>query len=61
MPKQKRSFVVPVEAEFTVEAFDEASAQKKLERALKKVHTLEADVSASDKLWMYEATATDPA
>lgn len=61
MPKQKRSFVVPVEAEFTVEAFDAASAQKKLERALRRVHTLEADVSASDRIWMYDATAMDPA
>ncbi len=61
MPKQKRSFVVPIEVELTVEAFDSASAKKKVERALRKVHTLEADVAMSDRMWVYEATAADPA
>ncbi|MEO7836626.1 MAG: hypothetical protein ABIS21_03165 [Acidimicrobiales bacterium] len=61
MPKQKRSFVVPIEAELTVEAFDEASAQKKVERVLRKVHTLEADVAFSERLWIYEATAPESA
>lgn len=61
MPKQKRSFVVPIEAELTVEAFDAASAQKKVERVLRKVHTLEADVASSDRIWIYDATVTDPA
>ncbi len=60
MPKQKRSFVVPVEAELTVEAFDSASAQKKVERALRKVHTLEADVASTDRVWVYDATASEP-
>ncbi|HVE45358.1 MAG TPA: hypothetical protein VNA57_01240 [Acidimicrobiales bacterium] len=60
MPKQKRSFVVPVEAELTVEAFDSASAQKKVERALRKVHTLEADVASTDRVWVYDATAAEP-
>lgn len=61
MPKQKRSFVVPIEAELTVEAFDAASAKKKVERALRKVHTLEADVASPDRVWIYDATAGDPA
>lgn len=61
MPKQKRSFVVPIEVELTVEAFDSASARKKVERALRKVHTLEADVALSDRMWVYEATAADSA
>lgn len=61
MPKQKRSFVVPIEVELTVEAFDSASAKKKVERALRKVHTLEADVALSDRMWVYEATAADSA
>lgn len=61
MPKQKRSFVVPIEAELTVEAFDAASAQKKVERALRKVHTVEADVASPGRIWIYDATATDTA
>jgi len=61
MPKQKRSFVVPIEAELTVEAFDAASAQKKVERTLRKIHTLEADVATSERIWIYDASVTDPA
>lgn len=61
MPKQKRSFVVPIEAELTVEAFDAASAQKKVERALRKVHTLEADVASTDRVWVYEASVGESA
>jgi hypothetical protein len=61
MPKQKRSFVVPIEAELTVEAFDAASAKKKVDRALRKVHTLESDVTSSDRVWIYEATVSEPA
>lgn len=61
MPKQKRSFVVPIEAELTVEAFDAASAKKKVEKALRKVHTLEADVAATERVWIYEASVGEPA
>ena len=61
MPKQKRSFVVPIEVELTVAAFDGASAQKKVERALRKIHTLEPDVATSDRLWVYEATEPETA
>jgi hypothetical protein len=32
MPKQKRPFVVEIEAKLTVHAFDEDSARKKVER-----------------------------
>lgn len=59
MPKQKRSFVVPIEAELSVEAFDAASAKKKVERAFRKVHTLEADILATDRVWVYEPTSAD--
>lgn len=59
MPKQKRSFLVPVEAEVVVEAFDAASAKKKVERALRKVHTLEADVSSTERVWIYDATTPE--
>lgn len=61
MPKQKRSFVVPIEAELTVEAFDASSAQKKVEKALRRVHTLEADVASTGRVWVYEATIGEPA
>ena len=33
MPKQKRPFVVEIEAKLTVHAFDEDSARKKVEKA----------------------------
>lgn len=59
MPKQKRSFLVPVEAEVMVEAFDAASAKKKVERALRKVHTLEADLSSTERVWIYDATTPE--
>lgn len=61
MPKQKRSFVVPVEVELTVSAFDAASAQKKAERAVRKISALESDVTGTEQVWVYDATVAAPA
>ena len=53
MPKQKRSFVVEIEAKVTVHAFDEASARKKVEKAFASGRALGVDVSAGAGAWTY--------
>jgi hypothetical protein len=59
MPKQKRSFDVLIEAKLSVEAFDEASAQRKVERALAKPHLVDADVWTTGQVSVYGATAEE--
>lgn len=59
MPKQKRSFEVLIEAKLTVEAFDEASAQRKVERALSKPHLVDPDVWTTEQIAVHEATTGD--
>ncbi len=59
MPKQKRSFEVLIEAKLLVEAFDEASAQRKVERALAKPHLVDADVWTTGQASIYGATPED--
>ena len=56
MPKQKRPFEVEVEAKLTVLAFDESSACKKVERALRTGRTLDVDVEATGAVWTYATT-----
>lgn len=56
MPKQKRLFEVEVEAKLTVLAFDESSARKKVERALRMGHNLDTDVEATGAVWTYATT-----
>ena len=58
MPKQKRTFEVEIEAKLAVEAFDEASARKKIEKALATGRSLGGDVAATGNVWTYAATAT---
>ena len=61
MPKQKRPFEVEIEAKLTVVAFDEGSARKKVERALRSGRALDADVEATGSVWTYATTAlSDP-
>ncbi len=60
MPKRKKTFEVLIEARFTVHAFDEASARRKIERAFAKDHTLDADVAATGELWIYDAVGDEP-
>lgn len=50
MPKQKRSFVVEIEAKLTVQAFDEDSARKKIEKAFAGGRSIGTDVTA-DAIW----------
>jgi hypothetical protein len=56
MPKQKRPFQVDIEAKVTVLAFDEASARKKVERALAAGRNLGTDVEATGVVWTYATT-----
>jgi len=53
MPKQKRTFQIEVEAKLVVKAFDEASARKKVERALSANKAIDPDVHATGDVWTY--------
>ena len=55
MPKQKRTFQIEIEAKLLVDAFDEASARKKVERALSANRNLDVDVRATGSVWTYHA------
>ncbi len=56
MPKKKREFEIEIEAKLRVSAFDEASARKKVERALAAGRPVGDDVSATGSVWTYAAT-----
>jgi hypothetical protein len=56
MAKSKRHFEIEIEAKIRVEAFDEASARKKVEKALAARRNLGADVTATGDVWTYSAT-----
>ncbi len=53
MPKQKRSYVVEIEAKLIVHAFDEDSARKKVEKAFASGRPLGVDVDAGAAVWTY--------
>jgi len=53
MPKQKRPFLVEIEAKLTVHAFDEDSARKKVEKAFACGRPLGVDVDAGAGIWTY--------
>ena len=55
MPKMKRTFQVEIEAKLLVDAFDEASARKKVEKALGRARALDTDVRATGEVWTYDA------
>jgi hypothetical protein len=57
VPKQKRPFVVEIEARVEVSAFDEDSARKKVERSFADGRALGADVSATGDVWTYAVKA----
>jgi hypothetical protein len=59
MPKQKREFEVLIEAKLSVQAFDQASAEKKVERALSRGRPVDTDVSSTGDVWIYDATAVE--
>lgn len=56
MPKMKRTFQVEIEAKLLVEAFDEASARKKVEKTFTKARSLDPDVRASGDIWTYDTS-----
>ena len=55
MAKTKKTFRVELEAKFDVEAFDEASAKKKIEKLLGSRRGIGADVEATGEVWTYAA------
>ena len=55
MAKTKKTFRVEVEVKVDVEAFDEASAKKKVEKLLGSRRSLGADVVATGDVWTYAA------
>ena len=56
MPKMKRTFQVEIEAKLLVDAFDEASARKKVEKAFGKARLFDPDVRASGDIWTYDTS-----
>jgi hypothetical protein len=55
MAKTKKTFRVEIEAKIDVEAFDEASAKKKVEKLLGSRRELGVDVEATGDVWTYAA------
>jgi hypothetical protein len=56
MAKTKKTYRVEIEAKLDVDAFDEASAKKKVEKLLGSRRGLGADVEATGDIWTYAAT-----
>jgi len=61
MPKQKQPFVVEIEAKLTVQAFDEDSARKKVEKAFARGRVLAVDVEAGAGVWTYAVVPPEDA
>jgi hypothetical protein len=55
MAKTKKTFRVEIEAKIDVDAFDEASAKKKVEKLLGSRRGLAADIEATGDVWTYDA------
>ena len=55
MAKTKKTYRVEIEAKLDVEAFDEASAKKKVEKLLGAPRGLATDVTATGEIWTYAA------
>jgi len=55
MAKTKKTFRVEIEAKIDVDAFDEASAKKKVEKLLGSRRSLAQDVEATGDVWTYAA------
>ena len=55
MPKTKKTFRVEIGAKIDVEAFDETSAKKKIEKLLSTRRDLAADIVATGHVWTYAA------
>ena len=61
MPKQKRPFLVEIEAKLTVHAFDEDSARKKVEKAFASGRPLGVDIHAGAGVWTYAVVPAEQA
>ena len=61
LPKQKRPFLVEIEAKLTVHAFDEDSARKKVEKAFVSGRPLGVDVDAGAGVWTYAVVPAEQA
>jgi hypothetical protein len=61
MPKQKRPFLVEIEAKLTVHAFDEDSARKKVEKVSASGRPLGVDVHAGAGVWTYAVVPAEQA
>ena len=61
MPKQKRPFLVEIEAKLTVHAFDEDSARKKVKKAFAPGRPLAVDVDAGAGVWTYAVVPPEQA
>ena len=59
MPKQKRSYVVEIEAKLIVHAFDENSARKKVQKAFASGRPLGVDVDAGAAVWTYAVVPSE--
>lgn len=55
MAKTKKTYRVELEAKFDVEAFDEDSARKKVEKLLGSTRSLAADIASTGAVWTYAA------
>ena len=55
MAKTKKTYRVEIEAKLDVDAFDEASAKKKVEKLLGSRRGLGADVESTGDIWTYSA------
>lgn len=58
MPKMKRTFQVEIEAKLLVDAFDERSARKKIEKSFSQNRLLDADVRSSGEILAYEGRSS---
>ena len=56
MPKMKRTFRVEIEAKLLVDAFDEASARRKVEKTFGRARVLDPDVRATGDVWTYDTS-----
>jgi hypothetical protein len=55
MAKTKKTYRVEIEAKLDVDAFDEASAKKKIEKLLGSRKGLGVDVQSTGEVWTYAA------
>ena len=55
MAKTKKTYRVEIEAKLDVDAFDEDSARKKVEKLLGSARTIGTDITSTGDVWTYAA------